>query len=136
MWYRDALPHELKIVLNKINKCSTTVKVVTIQSQSVLPDDMRGLPEALRMENDKYMVLRQNPAIVDVKRIDDKEDEHMRKYAQVLLFSHWEDELISLRSARLTLQGCRELYEKLQTQLDFVEENCNDQFRSSVGRST
>ena len=88
------------------------------------------------MENDKYMVLRQNPAIVDVKRIDDKEDEHMRKYAQVLLFSHWEDELISLRSARLTLQGCRELYEKLQTQLDFVEENCNDQFRSSVGRST
>ena len=64
---------------------------------------MRGLPEALRMENDKYMVLGQKPAIVDVKRIDDKEDEHMRKYAQVLLFSHWEDELISLSSARLIL---------------------------------
>ena len=86
MWYRDALPHELKIVLNKITKCSTTVKVVTIESQSVLPDDMHGLPEALRMENDKYMVLGQKPAIVDVTRIDGKEDEYMRKNAQVLLF--------------------------------------------------
>ena len=88
--------------MNKITICSTTVKVVTIQSQSVLSDDIRGLPEALRMENDKYMALRQKPAIVDVTRIDDKEDEYMRKNAQVLLFSHWEGELISLRLARLT----------------------------------
>ena len=124
MWYRDMMPHDKTSVSQKMTECSESVHVVTAAKKGDLPDELRGLPKAVSIGGNKFMILRKKPVVVDTKNFDEQTEKHIWQYSRLLLFHHWQNEQQFLGDARRSATVCDNLYNDLEHYITYVQKHC------------
>ena len=134
MWYRDMMPHDKTNLAQKLTKCSDVLFVVTNERKRDLPTSECGLPMALTIGENKFMILRKCPVVIDYKKFDKQTEQHIWQYSRLLLFHHWKNEHQFLGDARHSATVCNSIYNYLEHSIAFVEENCLRQLRQCADR--
>ena len=134
MCYRDAKSSEKNSMRNKLEQVSSEVKVIGIDIDETLLSVELGLPKAVQIDDERFMLLRQSLSVVDMTRFEKIGEEHSRQYSRLLMFHPWENETDFLEQAKLCAKKCSVMYNKMENGLDLVEDQCNSLLRSYASR--
>ena len=85
MWYRDMMPHDKTNLAQKLTKCSDVLFVVTNERKRDLPTSECGLPMALTIGENKFMILRKCPVVIDYKKFDKQTEQHIWQYSRLII---------------------------------------------------
>ena len=116
MCYRQAKPQEVGNYQGKVGLFSETQEIIVGGLDKEVPRGERRLVLAYWTQDQKLMVLRTKPVVLDSSKFNTKEN-HNRQYARLLMFRHWNDETAFLSAAQQSKKECHNMYmrERLAT---------------------
>ena len=135
MCYRDARNYEAKRVKERGDAISNNFSVIVpVDEENNISSDMKKLPEVVQIGSDKYMILRKNPVVVDMRKFPRDDEKHAREYSRMLMFCSWIREDAFLKGARLSEHTCEKMYANLRLAIEHVERGCKLLLLTSFGR--